>query len=260
MIYTQKINRAIQLAVQAHEIDQKQKRKGKDVAYIIHPLNVGLILSLAGASEDVVVAGILHDTIEDSIEDKKVTLASIIKEFGDDVAQLVMSVTEQDKSLSWRERKESAINHIKDFSHESLLIKSADVISNVSELLVDYKNDGDKTFERFNASKEELIKNQLNIINAIHNRWEESPLGDDLLTIARDLQMIGAPSFMSKKPAFVIQYCDYKDDIALECPVCNWKGSPESGGQIDTDSEYCLSVSCPVCEKMLLVAEYPLAN
>ncbi len=70
MIYTQKIQHAIRFAIKTHEGYQKQKRKGKDVPYITHPLTVGLILAKAGANEDVIIAGILHDTIEDSIEEK----------------------------------------------------------------------------------------------------------------------------------------------------------------------------------------------
>ncbi|MCX6747825.1 MAG: HD domain-containing protein, partial [Candidatus Nomurabacteria bacterium] len=127
MIYTQKIEEAITLAIKTHEIDEKQKRKGKDIPYITHPLTVGLILSLAGASEDVIIAGILHDTLEDSINEYKVTKEMIAEQFGDNVMQLVLSVTEQDKSLSWEVRKAEALEHIKTFSHDSLMLKSADL-------------------------------------------------------------------------------------------------------------------------------------
>jgi len=68
MIYTAKIRQAIRFAIKTHEVYQKQKRKGKDVGYISHPLTVGVVLAKAGASENVIVAGVLHDTIEDSVE------------------------------------------------------------------------------------------------------------------------------------------------------------------------------------------------
>ena len=133
MIYTEKIEEAIRFSIQTHELDEKQKRKGKDIPYITHPLTVGLILSLAGASEDVVIAGILHDTIEDSV----VTKEMIALQFGENVMQLVLSVTEQDKSKSWEVRKAEALEHIKTFSHDSLLLKSGDIISNTREILAD---------------------------------------------------------------------------------------------------------------------------
>jgi len=87
MIYTQKIQDAIYFSVKTHEVYQKQKRKGKDIPYITHPLVVGLILAKAGASEDVMVAGILHDTIEDSIDEKKVDKEMLSERFGDAVAE-----------------------------------------------------------------------------------------------------------------------------------------------------------------------------
>ena len=63
MILTPKIKKAIRFTTKTREVYQKQKRKGKDIPYITHPLAVGLILARACASEDVVIAGILHDTI-----------------------------------------------------------------------------------------------------------------------------------------------------------------------------------------------------
>src|SRR5258708_4719539 len=71
--YSPRVQKAVRFATKTHEVYQKQKRKGKDIPYITHPLTVGLILARAGASEDVVIAGILHDTIEDSPPAKKVT-------------------------------------------------------------------------------------------------------------------------------------------------------------------------------------------
>lgn len=192
-IYTTKIQKAIQFAVKTHEIDQKQKRKGKNIAYIIHPLTVGMILARAGAPEDVIVAGILHDTIEDSQEEHKVTPEMVEDLFGKEVAVYVLSVTEKNKALSWEERKERALVHIATVSEESLLIKSADILVNGTELLDDYSKHGDAVFARFNApSKELLIKNQLRLITAILHRWADNPLNEDLTFLAHQLQSIDA--------------------------------------------------------------------
>ncbi len=259
MIYTTAIKKAVKFSIKTHEVYQKQKRKGKDIPYITHPLTVGLILMGAGASEDVVVAGILHDTIEDSIPEKKVTAEMIGERFGDTVADLVMSVTEQDKNLSWEERKAIALDHIKSYSQDSLLIKSADIISNASELLDDYEKDKDAVFERFNASKEKILKHQIEAIGAILEKWPESPLAEDLSSLAKSLWIIGAPDFMASHPATVIEYADYDEDMALECPICHWKGTPKESGWIEHYSDL-LDVSCPNCEKILLVVNYPLAQ
>jgi len=183
-----KIQRAIKCAIKTHEIHQKQKRKGKDVSYITHPLTAGLILSSVGADEDVVCAGILHDTIEDSIMEKKVTFETLEKKFGTRVAQLVLDVTETDKSLSWEQRKEEALRHIKNFSHDSLLVKSADVISNLSEMLDDYEKHGDNIFKHFNAPKEKKIKNTFETIDALVESWPESTLAQELKGLKAELK------------------------------------------------------------------------
>lgn len=184
------ISRAIRFATKTHEIYQQQRRKGKDIPYITHPLVVGLILARAGASEEVVVAGILHDTIEDSVPEKKVSSIMLSERFGEEVAQLVESVTESDKSLPWEERKREALEHIKSFSHEALLVKSADTLGNVSELIDDFKREGDAAFANFNAPKEKIIENYLNIVNVILTQWKENPLRNDLQSIAAALEQM----------------------------------------------------------------------
>lgn len=196
MKYTQKIRDAIRFAIKTHEVypNPKQKRKGKDIPYITHPLIVGLILARAGASEDVVVAGILHDTIEDSIDAKKVTREMLAERFGDNVAQLVDSVTEQDKTMSWQERKDEAFEHIKSFTNDQVLVKSGDVISNLSDLIEDIGDDvkhkTNKAFASFTGSKDQHIAHALRVIPALIAQWPESPLAGDLEAVRKDLETV----------------------------------------------------------------------
>jgi (p)ppGpp synthase/HD superfamily hydrolase len=190
MIYTEKIQKAIRFATKTHEVYQKQKRKGKDIAYITHPLTVGLILCRVGACEDVVVAGILHDTIEDSPGEKRVDKKMLQERFGDKVADLVMDVTEKDKELPWRDRKEETIREIETFSYQTLLLKSADVVANMSELVQDYYRDGNGIFEFFNASREEVLENKIKLISVILAKWQDNPLGSDLRQVKKILEGI----------------------------------------------------------------------
>lgn len=183
MIYTQQMKDSVKFSIKTHEVYQKQKRKGKDVPYITHPLTVGVILAGAGATEDVIIAGILHDTIEDSTTEKKVTKAMIAERFSEHVAELVDSVTEQDQTRTWEVSKREALEHIAHFSHESVLIKSADTISNVSEILDDYRKAGDELFNYFYAGKPQTIANFLAVIDALLLSWPESPLANDLAHI-----------------------------------------------------------------------------
>jgi (p)ppGpp synthase/HD superfamily hydrolase len=188
MIYNQKIQKAIKFAAKTHNEYQQQTRKGKVIPYITHPLTVGIILAKAGADDDVIAAGILHDTIEDSTPEKKVTFEMLEKRFGSVVAQMVLDVTETDKALPWEERKKQAAEHVKTFSHDSLLVKSADVISNTTEILDDYARYGDQVFSRFSASKEKNLKNKLTLIAAILKRWPENPLAEDLKKLEKEIK------------------------------------------------------------------------
>lgn len=186
MIYSDKIKAAIRFAIKTHEVYRQQKRKGKDIPYITHPLTVGIILSRAGASEDVIVAGILHDTIEDSLPEKKVTRDMICERFGEKVAQIVTDVTEPSKELSWEVRKAQSLERIPHSSHDSLLVKSADIVANATELIKDFQKEGDKTFDRFNMpppKKEKALASYDRVITSILQVWPENPLGDDLKEI-----------------------------------------------------------------------------
>jgi (p)ppGpp synthase/HD superfamily hydrolase len=188
MIYTTKMQEAIHFSIQVHEEHQKQKRKGKDIPYITHPLTVGHILALAGAPEAVVVAGLLHDTIEDSALTHKVSKEMIAEQFGNDVADLVHHVTEKNRMLTWHQRKTAALEEIQSFPREAVFVKSADVLSNSTELLRDYEREGDETFHRFHTSKDAMINHSLHTIEALMKAWPENPLNTDLEIVHDDLK------------------------------------------------------------------------
>ncbi len=200
-IYTPKIQKAIRFATRVHEVDQKQKRKGKDEAYISHPLIVGLILSRATDDEDVITAGILHDTVEDCHPDHPVTLEMIEKEFGPRVADLAVSVTEENPDASYDERKKRALDHVAHMTEDQILIKSADVIANMTEFIHDYEEIGDQVFERFNTDKFSKIKTQLWMLYALIEGWFKNPLTNDLSSMVPKIYDIGGTKFMREYPA-----------------------------------------------------------
>ncbi len=259
MIYTNTIQEAIRLSIKTHETDQKQKRKGKDIPYLTHPMTVGLILALAGASEDLIAAGILHDTIEDSTVENKVTAKLLKEQLNENVANLVVSVTETNKELSWDERKREALEHIKSFSNESVMLKSADMIANGSEIIDDYEKDGEDLFNRFGAPKEKTLRNYTQAITLLLEQYPENPLADDLRWIASRLQFMNAVGFMAQKPASYVYISDYTDDIRLECSVCGWKGTGKEAGGMDL-GEQAGEICCPNCDKMILVVSYRRLN
>lgn len=113
------IDRAIEFATKAHE---GQFRKGTRRPYIVHPIEVGDIVSTMTTDEEVISAAILHDTIEDC---KGVTREVLAENFSERVASLVAQESE-DKSKSWMERKGSTIERIRTASFEVQMIGLAD--------------------------------------------------------------------------------------------------------------------------------------
>ncbi|NBD73493.1 HD domain-containing protein [Patescibacteria group bacterium] len=191
MVYPTRMHEALSFATAVHE-GPKQKRKGKDVPYLTHPLTVALILARAGAREEVVLAGLLHDTIEDCEPAGSVTRADLAQRFQGEVAELVAAVTEEDRDLSWHDRKARALAAIDTYSRDALMVKAADVISNSTELLHDHAADGAATFTRFKAPPDALLSHTLRVIHAIVARWPENPLADDLRSLAPQLARLRA--------------------------------------------------------------------
>ena len=113
MIFSEKIQKAIDLAIKIHQIDEAQVRKGTTIPVITHLLITGLILARAGADEDLITAGILHDIIEDSTK-AKITGKYLEKEFGKKVTKIVGNLTEKSKAkYSWDQRKQMIFNNIR---------------------------------------------------------------------------------------------------------------------------------------------------
>jgi (p)ppGpp synthase/HD superfamily hydrolase len=151
--YSVRIDTALALAARAHK---DQLRKGTDVPYIAHPVHVAMILMRHGFSEDVVCAGILHDTVEDT----DVTFADITAALGPNVTALVDAVTEkkadhQGAKRPWRVRKEEQIAHLGTVNADAAALKAADALHNASATLADLRAHGASTWSRFNASRED---------------------------------------------------------------------------------------------------------
>lgn len=137
------IEHALEIAAEAH---QGQYRKGTNTPYISHPYAVGLLLMEAGCTESVIIAGILHDTVEDT----PLTLDFIRDEFGEQVAAIVEGCSEN-KSLRWRARKTERIEALKTASMEVCLVTCADKLHNLRTIISEYAQIGDTVWERFHG-------------------------------------------------------------------------------------------------------------
>src|SRR3989338_3466763 len=118
-LLTPRLEQALELAIRVHG---SMKRKGDGRPYLVHPMSVLALLVKWDADEDTCIAGLLHDVIEDAEDDSKRSdyRKEIKEKFGKDVLEIVEGVTEQDKSLSWKVRKERYLQHLKVDSQKSL--------------------------------------------------------------------------------------------------------------------------------------------
>lgn len=162
------IQKAIIFATLKH---LKQKRKGTEIPYIVHPMEVMQILTDLDCSENTIIAGILHDTLEDT----ETTPEEILKEFGEDVLSLV-KLESEDKSKTWKERKQETINHLKTAMLDVKLICFADKLSNLRSIYRDNLDIGDKIWDRFNATREDLHWYYKGIIDVISIQLKKTSL------------------------------------------------------------------------------------
>lgn len=137
---------AIEFAVRAHA---GQFRKGTRVPYIVHPMGVAKLLIETGYPETVVIAGLLHDTVEDT----PVTIEEIRAQFGDEVAELVAAMTELPRSFTWEERKQDMLARLATAPPDVLALECADKLDNIREIQTDYARHGEATWARFNRPK-----------------------------------------------------------------------------------------------------------
>lgn len=140
------LEKAMQFAMDAHK---GASRKGTDIPYILHPIETLQILSAMNADTNLMAAGLLHDTLEDT----DVELLDIYDKFGVDVAALVNCHTE-DKRKIWYVRKLTTVNELPTENIRQKMLCIADKVANLRSLYRDYKSVGEELWERFNAPKE----------------------------------------------------------------------------------------------------------
>ena len=113
---------------------RRQRRKDAEASpYINHPLALARVLKIEGgvADVDVLVAAILHDTVEDT----ETTVEELAREFGPKIASIVAEVTD-DKGLAKPERKRKQVERAPHISPQAKLVKLADKTCNLRDVIV----------------------------------------------------------------------------------------------------------------------------
>jgi (p)ppGpp synthase/HD superfamily hydrolase len=131
-----------------------QVRKASTTPYVAHLMGVASLALEFGGDEDIAIAALLHDVVEDC--GGVPMLEEVRQRFGERVAKIVEGCTDSDTlpKPPWRERKESYIRHLQNADADTRLVSAADKLNNVRSILSDYREVGEKIWERFNGGRD----------------------------------------------------------------------------------------------------------
>jgi (p)ppGpp synthase/HD superfamily hydrolase len=141
----------------AHEVHATQTRKGSGVPYLGHLMGVASMVLDDGGTEDETIAALLHDAPEDWGGRER--LEEIRAKFGGAVAKIVEDCTDSwtTPKAPWTERKKQYTEHARTLGPSSLRVSAADKVHNAYAILRDLRNVGEKVWERFNASADDIL-------------------------------------------------------------------------------------------------------
>src|SRR6478672_2666722 len=163
--YSDRINHALAFAAKHHD---QQVRKGTRLPYLTHPANVAIILTKYQQDDATVVAGILHDVIEDCVREaysREMLEQRIGDKFGDGVLGTVLAVThrrvdDDGIELSSDERRDDYLVRLEGASEPARWVCAADKLHNASSILADLRRtiDPHSVWGRFNGGREATVR------------------------------------------------------------------------------------------------------
>jgi GTP pyrophosphokinase len=197
--YSDRINHAFAFAAKHHD---QQVRKGTKLPYLTHPANVAVILTRYGCDESTVVAGILHDVVEDCVRDgwsREMLTERIARKFGDDVLATVLQVThrrtgDDGTELSSEERKADYLARLSEAGDAARWVCAADKVHNAQSLLADLRRTQfpETVWARFSGGVDGTVA----WYRAVHARLAElgfaAPIMQELAGAAEGLETIAA--------------------------------------------------------------------
>lgn len=170
-MYSYRVEQAIRAASVLHK--DQTRRGSMPFPFMTHLMATAFTLIDYTTDEDVIVAALLHDTLEDT----DYTLEELREDFGGRVGDIVETLTEPKSSpehrVTWKDRKLTYARQLKKGSQEALLIAAADKIHNFRTTVEDYADSHDRFYQDFGKNFDERLEvyQQIaNVINAkLHN-------------------------------------------------------------------------------------------
>ncbi|MGA2353270.1 MAG: HD domain-containing protein [Terriglobales bacterium] len=146
-----RLQRAFRYAAEKHA---GQTRKQTAVPYLSHLMAAASLVLEAGGDEDMAIAALLHDVVEDCGGMPR--LREIRKQFGPRVAKIVEGCTDSfgEPKAEWVERKKDYLREVAHADTETRLVSASDKLHNVRTILADYRRDGEAIWARFSGKKE----------------------------------------------------------------------------------------------------------
>jgi len=189
--------RLVEAVDEARRLHDGQGRKGTAVPYLAHLLAVTALVLEDGGSEDEAIGALLHDAAEDAGGEPR--LEALREQFGEPVAEIVAgcSDTFEEPKPPWAERKQRYIDHLvrPGVSESVLRVSLADKLHNARALLLDYRTDGERTFERF---KTRSAADQLWYYRSLADIYRErlpGRMADELARVVAELEAaVGTPA------------------------------------------------------------------
>ncbi len=184
MGYSNRYDAALILSARLH---RKQERKGTSIPYIVHPVHVSIILMQYGYDEDIAIAGLLHDVLED----QRYPLGDIEDQFGARVAALVSAVSEHryagDVERPWETRKKEKLAALRTAEPDALAIVAADALHNAATTRVDLAGDAE-IWKRFKGGRAGTLWYYRSLADTLSERLGAQPLIAELLEAVRGLE------------------------------------------------------------------------
>jgi (p)ppGpp synthase/HD superfamily hydrolase len=173
----------------AARLHARQVRKRTDRPYIGHLLSVTSIVIEYGGDEEMAIAALLHDAVEDQGGTPR--LKEIRKKFGKRVAHIVDGCTDSctEPKPPWMERKRAYLDHVGEENADVRLVSAADKLSNVRETLNDVRQHGDEVFERFAGKKEGTLWYYRALVGAFRKAGN-NPLVEELDRAVTELESV----------------------------------------------------------------------